>query len=385
MPDSRPFEDYNAISAKHNISFFCKNRKVLLPALNGAGFLLGEAARCVLSCLRFHNPGDLMNLSKYEYMNKKNEQESAAPSESTSETTQGTVFGKQFSEKEQKSLFLYLVIGIVLVELAVTVGAIIISITNAQPSASGVPRFQFPWLGYLVAVVMVPVLAMLLVNLVSLGFSRESRGGVAPDMQGVPPRMQTFFALVRGAPTIILFAGFVLMGAAIYYLEGVMAILMKIGEQFHLVAIWIVGGFAAAWTVSYAVRAWMAYKTRQMEAEYAFRHEVLERTGMVILDTKYAPTTDLRMLPPAPGGQPPATVPALDVTSTALPVGKDDGDASEKTASTTPESFASDMSEYTEKAPPSDDAPEQATPTASAMPPTELLEQHDSKPGHLPS
>ena len=94
-----------------------------------------------------------------------------------------------------------------------------------------------------------------------------------------------------------------------------MSLLLKLGENFHLVAIWVVGGFAVAWMVSYVVRAWMHYKTKQMEAEYAFRHEVLERTGMVILDTKHAPTTELRMLPPVPGGQPGALPPAVDVGS----------------------------------------------------------------------
>lgn len=151
---------------------------------------------------------------------------------------QETLFGRQFSAREQKNLFLYLIIGIVLVELAVTVGAVVYSITNAQPSpAGGAPRFRFPWIGYTVAVIMVPVLAMLLVNLVSMGFSRSS-GGEEQNLEGVPQRMRTFFALVRGAPTIILFAGFVLMGAAIYYLDGVMELLLKLGEHFHLVAIW---------------------------------------------------------------------------------------------------------------------------------------------------
>lgn len=245
-----------------------------------------------------------MNLSKYEHAERKEAEASKdapeTPQDSGAEQKHHTLFGKQFTEKEQKTLFLYLVIGIVLMELAVTVGAIIISITNAQPSSSGVPHFQFPWIGYLVAVVMVPVLAMLLVNLVSLGFSRGARGGEDVNLEGVPQRMQTFYALVRGAPTVILFAGFVLMCAAIYYLDGVMSLLLKLGENFHLVAIWVVGGFAVAWMVSYVVRAWMHYKTKQMEAEYAFRHEVLERTGMVILDTKHAPTTELRMLPPGP-------------------------------------------------------------------------------------
>ena len=200
-----------------------------------------------------------MNLSKYEHAERKEAEASKdapeTPQDSGAEQKHHTLFGKQFTEKEQKTLFLYLVIGIVLMELAVTVGAIIISITNAQPSSSGVPHFQFPWIGYLVAVVMVPVLAMLLVNLVSLGFSRGARGGEDVNLEGVPQRMQTFYALVRGAPTVILFAGFVLMCAAIYYLDGVMSLLLKLGENFHLVAIWVVGGFAVAWMVSYVVRA----------------------------------------------------------------------------------------------------------------------------------
>ncbi|MEG2139922.1 MAG: hypothetical protein RRY20_03940 [Bilophila sp.] len=222
------------------------------------------------------------------------------------------LFGKHFTEKEQKSLFLYLMIGIVLMELAVTVGALVFSITNAQTSSRGVPQFHFPWIGYLVSVVMVPVLVMLLVNLVSLGFSRTTGGSAEPDpqtLEGIPQKMRTFYALVRGAPTVILFAGFVLMGAGVYYLDGLMVFLLKIGDSFQTIAIWVVGGFAAAWTISYAVRMWLQYKTKQLEAEYLFRQEVLRRTGMVILEAKHAPTTELRMLPPVL----PAAPPALDI------------------------------------------------------------------------
>ncbi len=229
-----------------------------------------------------------------------------------------TLFGRQFSAKEQKKLFLYLVIGIVLVEMAVTVAAVVYSITNAQPSPTGgAPRFRFPWIGYTVAVITVPVLAMLLLHLINMGISRGSAGD-EQALESIPQRIRTFFALVRGAPTVILFAGFVLAGAAIYYLDSVMTLLLKLGEHFHLVAIWIVGGFAFAWTVSYVARTWMQYKTRQMEAEYAFRREVLERTGVVILETKYAPTTKLHMLPTTAMPDPKAIPQGIDATP-ALP------------------------------------------------------------------
>ena len=68
-----------------------------------------------------------MNLSKYERQERKEaeapEGAPETPQDGGAERPQPTLFGKHFREKEQKTLFLYLVIGIVLMELAVTVGA----------------------------------------------------------------------------------------------------------------------------------------------------------------------------------------------------------------------------------------------------------------------
>ena len=171
-----------------------------------------------------------------------------------------------FSEKERKSLFLYVVIAIVLLEMAVTVGAVVYSIANAERSASGLMRFNFPWIGYLVTVTLVPVLVMLILHLVSLGMNRGLREGGDQQHAPVEGRAATFFALVRGAPTIILFAAFVLMGAAVYYLDGVMALLLKLGDSFGEVAIWVVGALALASCVSIVARAVLAYKSKHHSA-----------------------------------------------------------------------------------------------------------------------
>ena len=211
------------------------------------------------------------------------------------------LFARLFTEKEQKNLFLYVIVCIVLLEFAITVGAIIISFTNAQRLPSGMLQPHFPWVGYLVAVILAPVLVMLVLHLFSLGFGRQED---SRTLENLPGRAASFYALVRGAPAVILFAAFVLLGAAIYYLDGVMALLLKLGDSFGTIAIWVVAAFTAAWIVSYAVRAYFAYKARQMDAEYAFRREVLERTGMIMLDAKHAPDAKLlpipsRALPPA--------------------------------------------------------------------------------------
>lgn len=208
------------------------------------------------------------------------------------------------STKDEKDLFLNVTIGIVLLELAVTVGAVVFSIANVDRTASGVVRFTFPWIGYLVTVTLVPVLVMLVLHLISLGLSRTlgREQPLSPEAEAVlGSRAAKFYALVRGAPTVILFAGFVLMGAAVYYLDGVMALLLKLGDSFQTVAIWGIGALGVAFCVNAVARAVLAYKTRQLEIEYAFRRDVFERTGTILLSGKQValPLQDTRALSPA--------------------------------------------------------------------------------------
>lgn len=207
-------------------------------------------------------------------------------------------FGSRFSSKEQKQLSLYIVIGIVMAELAVSVGAVIYSITTARPGADGMPDFHFPWLGYLIAVLLVPVIILLLAHLIDAVLYRPSSGGELPD--GTPAGVRTFYNVVRSTPTIILLVAVVLIGVGIYYLDGVMNLLISLSDSFATLAIWLIGAFTVAWIASYAVRAVIHYKMRQMESEYAFRRDVLERTGMVLLDAKHAPVTEARLLPGSP-------------------------------------------------------------------------------------
>lgn len=197
--------------------------------------------------------------------------------------------GSMLNEKEQKNLLFYLSIGIIIVEFAVTVGALIYGIANAHQQPNGMMRFSFPWAGYLVSVVVAPVVVMLLVNLIGMGFYRAVHGEPVLDeeqMKEMPQRMRSFFSLVRGAPTIVLLGGVLVLGAVLYYLDGVMTFLLKLGDSVETIAIWGTVGLVIAWCVSYLARAWFMYKTRRLEEEFAFRREVFEKTGMVILDQK---------------------------------------------------------------------------------------------------
>lgn len=122
------------------------------------------------------------------------------------------------------------------------------------------------------------------------------------------------------------------MCAAIYYLDGVMSLLTPNSGK---TSIWSPYGswvLAVAWMVSYVVRAWMHYKPSRWKPNTPFRHEVLERTGMVILDTKHAPTTELRMLPRSPAASQEPCLPAVDVDAcAALPSAEECGTEDSKT------------------------------------------------------
>lgn len=197
--------------------------------------------------------------------------------------------GAMLSVKEQKSLLFYIAVGIILVEFAVTVGALITGIAGAEQLGHGKVQFNFPWTGYLVTVVVAPIIVILLVNLIGMGFYRAVHGEPAMNAEQfdqMPEKARNFFSLVRGAPTIILFGGIVILGAVLYYLDGVMSLLLKLGDSVETLVIWGTCGLVIAWCLSYCARMWLMYRTRRLEEDYAFRREVLERTGMVILDGK---------------------------------------------------------------------------------------------------
>ena len=196
-------------------------------------------------------------------------------------------FGMSLSDREKKNLLTFLSIGVILVEFAVTIAAVCYGIINSQKLPDGTVQFRFPWIPYGVALILAPVAIMLVVNIIGMGFNRFFKGDPAMDeehLRYMPERLRRLISLSRGLPTVILLGGLILLGVALYYLDAVIQMLLRIGDHVEVIAPWIMLGLVAAWCVSYLVRMWFLYKTRRMQEEYAFRREVLERTGIVIVD-----------------------------------------------------------------------------------------------------
>lgn len=222
--------------------------------------------------------------------------------------------GDLLGDQERKYVLAYIVIGIVLVEFVVAIVAIWQGIANVQSMPDGTVRFRFPWGGYLVSVAAAPVVVLLVLQVIALGYTRLIKGDpvlTEAQLRQLPPWLQKLLAAVNGVPTFLLLLGVTLLGTVIYYFDKVLGFVIRLGESTEHLVLWVGGGVLAAWCVGYLGRMWFAYKVRRMQEEYAYRREVLDRTGMIIVDQR----TMLAQLPGQPDPMAPRALPGtIDVS-----------------------------------------------------------------------
>ena len=199
---------------------------------------------------------------------------------------------------EHRDALFYLLIAVFFLELVVGGVAFFYGIMHAAPeSPGGPPVARFPWLAWCLAAVLTPVALLLVVHLAGTWLSRtltrdDARAaGTAtqPDTSAVqqdqlPEGLRRFYAMVRNAPTLVVLLGILLLGALLFFAEGALSALGRAGAALIPYVPWIAGSIAALLAVCFLGHAWFVYRQRRMEQEYAYRRDVLERTGMVLMD-----------------------------------------------------------------------------------------------------
>lgn len=234
-----------------------------------------------------------------------------------------------------KDALIYLMVAIFLVELVVGGVAFFYGLVHARPELPGGPPLaRFPWLGWAVAAVLAPVGLLLLLHLcgtwVARFLGKEANGHTgAPDSAEaaqVPPRVRQFYAVVRSAPTVVVLLGVMLLGASLLFVDGALSSLLRLGRDLLPYMPWLAGSLAGMLAACYLTHRWFLYRHHRLQQEYAFRREVLERTGIVLVDKGCVPlarTDEDRLalnsvvetqalpvspdiLPQAPGHEPPA-------------------------------------------------------------------------------
>lgn len=239
---------------------------------------------------------------------------------------------------EHQDVIFYLMTAIFFVELIVGGIAFFYGIMHAAPDMPGGPPVaRFPWLAWALAAFLSPVALLLIVhvagNWVFGAITREENipeNDAGQESNDLPPKMRRFYQAVQHAPTIVILLALLLVGAGLFFIDGALAALGNFGSALVPYIPWIAGSVAALLSVCFLTHAIMVYRQRKMENEYAWRREVLEKTGLVLTDKNTLPLP----LSPAQAALLPAEekVPKiLDVTTAALTAYPENpGDSAEK-------------------------------------------------------
>lgn len=234
-----------------------------------------------------------------------------------------------WAESRHKDIIIYLLVAIFLLELAVGGASAIYGIMHAEPVEPGGPPLpRFPWLGWGLAALLLPVGLLLILHLSGLLVARtleRPAGGESPAegqsagqaaATSLPPHVERFYSMVRHAPTVVILLSLLFFGGLLLFVDGLVDTLGRLGGALLIYLPWIVGGLVIFLTVCYVTRQFFLYRHHQMEREYAFRQAVLERTGIILLpDGKTpleVPPSALNALPAADdAAQPAAPVAAI--------------------------------------------------------------------------
>ncbi|MBQ9452468.1 MAG: hypothetical protein IJU65_04130 [Desulfovibrio sp.] len=216
-------------------------------------------------------------------------------------------------EGPHKDALIYLMVAIFLVELIVGGVAFFYGLMHAAPeSPGGPPLARFPWLGWGVAAVLAPVGLLLILHLAGsfvghmLGreANTDATGEASPaDAAQLPERWQRFYAIIRNAPTVVVLLGILLLGAALFFVDGAFSTLQRFGSALTPYIPWLAGSFATVIAVCYLVHRCFMYRHHHLQEEYAYRREVLERTGIVLVDKGSVPLLQQEGQPSAIGAQ----------------------------------------------------------------------------------
>lgn len=197
-----------------------------------------------------------------------------------------------YAGEHQDALY-YLLIAIFFLELVVGGVAFFYGIIHSAPEVPGGPPLaRFPWLAWGVAAIMAPAALLLVVHLAGSWLSgamtrdeeAEGTSSTAADDEHLPEGMKRFYASVRHAPTLVVLLGILLAGVGLFFVEGALGTLAELGKALVPYIPWLAASAAAVLSICFVAHALMVFRQRKLEQEYAWRREVLEKTGLVLVD-----------------------------------------------------------------------------------------------------
>ncbi|MCD6526141.1 MAG: hypothetical protein J7K75_04010 [Desulfuromonas sp.] len=195
-----------------------------------------------------------------------------------------------FGREELKDLFIKYLILIGVIE-----GFIFFVSFLSQLGPENVP---FPWKSYFFAAFIIPLTITFLLGVIVLGFDRYLYGhqpsGVVGTGLGVSnseqqSRVQKFHAVIyviRQIPFLMGLLLLVALSGVVYKLDGILAVIGHVGEQTAHYLFIVLAVVLGVGVILGLVWMFMSYNLRKkgMEFQYQYKKDIVEKTGLIILD-----------------------------------------------------------------------------------------------------
>ncbi len=175
----------------------------------------------------------------------------------------------------------------------ITIAAVCYGIIITPPSPPGrIPTIAFPWMGWLAA--------LLVSTAVIVGFAqyiaRKNPSGTDaengdPDAEQawagqLPQQALRVYRIIKDAPLFMVCFALIALGATLLIIDGAFALVSGIVLALVPYAPYFIGGLTAFAITIAVLLAYFRHANNRLAAEYAFRREVMEKTGVILLDGK---------------------------------------------------------------------------------------------------
>lgn len=224
-------------------------------------------------------------------------------SKKTKATKKG--FASLFTDAELKSLYKKYLVFLGIVEGLILVGCWVFQLGVKEYNHFGSVNVPFPWKMYFLIAFLAPVAITFLGGLLVVAFNKYVHGvdyslredGTGDEAHGgMVGQFQTVLNLLLRIPFLLSLLLLALGVGILYRIEDITKFLGNLGvisiKYIALFAAVIIAVGAVLWIV------WMVlnYRLKRKDMEYRYRHEVMERTGVIFIDDKTVVNPEGRLL-----------------------------------------------------------------------------------------
>ena len=203
----------------------------------------------------------------------------------------------------------------------ITIAAVCYGIITTPPKPGGGTRMiSFPWIGWFAAMLVSPALI--------LGFAQyiagktpvtedgeENSGKEAAWAGQLPERAMKAYRLLKDAPLFMVCFALIALGATLLVIDGAFGLIAGVLGALVPYAPYFIGGITVFAVAIAGLMAYFRHASNKLAAEYAFRREVLEKTGVILLNEK-----GKAILPPGGGRDKYAIASIAEITCETGPV-----------------------------------------------------------------